>query len=85
MAHPDSTQVPDGRLSGEDMQLYMQKFAQEFLKDKIRYSVEVLNISRNEKTGEWKVSVEDLLDGSRSTLSFGRIVVCTGVCSFFGF
>ena len=73
------------RLSGEDMQLYMESFADKFLKGRIRYNTVVTNIRRaSSKDAEshakpWALSLRDCRTGEESQLLYDRIVLCTGV------
>ncbi|KAJ7505110.1 FAD/NAD-P-binding domain-containing protein [Mycena galericulata] len=59
----------------------MQAFSDKFLKDVIRFETEVLNIRRDEATSIWFITVENKRTGSRETLEFSRVVLCTGGCS----
>lgn len=77
---PDA-KVTGGRLAGEDMRSYMEAFADRFLKDKICYNTEVLNIRRLDFEGlqTWLVTTFNHSNGTREELSFDKIVLCTGV------
>lgn len=72
-----------GRLSGEDMRLYMEDYAFRFVKNNIRYNVEVLNIRRACPSAVdapgWVVTIGDQTSGMQD-LKFDKIVLCTGVC-----
>lgn len=72
-----------GRLTGEDMRSYMSAFANEFLKGRIRYDTEVLNIKRNNSGDGWLVEIEDKRSQTRQALSYAKIVLCSGVCPSF--
>lgn len=75
---PDSEQT-GGRLTGYGMQRYMENFADRFLKGRIRFQTEVLQISRDGGTQLWRVVVRDIKGGSETTLTYDKIVLCTGV------
>ena len=91
MPPPRNSDSTGGRLSGEDMQHYMESFEDHFLPGKIRYNTEVLKIKRvaqNGKNGkassttppsQWLISVQDKNSGTRSELKYDRVVLCTGV------
>ena len=70
-----------GRLSGEDMSKYMERFFDVFLQGRIRFATEITNIRRSED-GTWLVSTEHVLDGKTEVVKFSRIVLCTGVSAF---
>ena len=57
---------------------YMETFAETFLKDKIKFEVEVLNIRRS-PSGSWNVDIKDKHEGTITVLEYSRIVLCTGV------
>ncbi|KAF8801867.1 FAD/NAD(P)-binding domain-containing protein [Phlegmacium glaucopus] len=83
MPPPQDSTIDNGhRLSGIDLCDYMENFAENFLigTAKFKMETEVLNIERDEK-GKWKITIEDLLDGSFSILTFSRIILATGGCS----
>lgn len=73
-----------GRLSGEDMRLYMESYADRFLHNKIRYNVEVTDIRRvnadASPTGAstWTMNIIDKISGKQEVLKFDKIVLCTG-------
>ena len=71
-----------GRISGKDMCNYMEAFAETFLKDKIKFEVEVLNIRRS-PSGSWNVDIKDKHEGTITVLEYSRIVLCTGVSTQF--
>ena len=71
-----------GRISGKDMCNYMETFAETFLKDKIKFDVEVLNIRRS-PSGSWDVDIKDKREGTVTVLEYSRIVLCTGVSTDF--
>lgn len=74
------TRAGGGQLSGEELRQYLESFAEQFLKDKIRFSTEVISVRRPDDTdSNWIVIVEDAEDGTRQHLLFNRIVLCTGV------
>ncbi|KAF7298812.1 FAD/NAD(P)-binding domain-containing protein [Mycena indigotica] len=69
-----------GRVTGEDMRVYMQNFASQMLDGHIRYQVEVLSIRRDDAASQWFVTVESVSTKQQETLQFSRIVLCTGGC-----
>lgn len=79
MAVPENAPVTGGRLYGADLRVYMETFADKYLKDRIRFQTEVHKVRRDEATKKWFLSVEDKRDGSREELVYSRIVLCTGV------
>ena len=70
-----------GRLSGEDMSKYMERFADVFLQGRIRFATEITDIRRSED-GTWLVSMEHVLGGKTEAVKFSWIVLCTGVGAF---
>ncbi|KAI5122659.1 hypothetical protein M0805_007920 [Coniferiporia weirii] len=83
MPPPKSAETTGGRLTGDAMQQYMENFAERFLQGRIRYQVEILNISRNTNgNGNWTVLIKDMVkEGTEEQLVFDKIVLCTGGCS----
>lgn len=66
----------------------MEEFSKRFLKGRIRYRTEVLNIKPLPKvpcdesgSRTWFVTVKDLTTHQRRTLEYDKIVLCTGACS----
>ncbi|SRR6266550_6717312 len=57
---------------------YLETFAETFLKDKIKFGVEVLNIRRS-PSGSWNVDIKDKHEGTIVVLEYSRIVLCSGV------
>ncbi|KAJ7577073.1 FAD/NAD-P-binding domain-containing protein [Mycena floridula] len=82
MTSPRDAEQTGGRLTGEDMNKYMQEFADRFLKDHIKLSTEVLHIRREDDQAPlpWKLRIRDK-NGTEETLNFARIVLCTGGCN----
>lgn len=78
---PADAKTTGGRLTGEAMQSYFESFEQRFLRNLIRYRVEVLDISRNQK-GKWTVKIRDTEKGEEESLQYDKIVLCTGVSLF---
>ncbi|KAF8334414.1 FAD/NAD-P-binding domain-containing protein [Amanita rubescens] len=76
---PEDSAKTGGRLSGKDICNYMETFAETFLKDKIKFEVEVLNIRRS-PSGSWNVDIKDKHEGTITVLEYSRIVLCTGGC-----
>ena len=71
-------QFSTNRLSGEDMCAYMEKFADTFLRGKIRFETEILK-TRCAKDFGWEIEVQDLRTKDKEILTYARIVLCTGV------
>src|SRR6266576_7130244 len=61
---------------------YLETFAETFLKDKIKFGVEVLNIRRS-PSGSWNVDIKDKHEGTITVLEYSRLVLCTGVSTRF--
>lgn len=83
--HP-SRDPKNNRLSAEDMQFYFEKFTETYLRDRISYETEVLNIRRPQPPFDsdppnWIVKYRK--KGSKGTreMGFHRIILCTGVRS----
>ncbi|KAJ7132974.1 FAD/NAD-P-binding domain-containing protein [Mycena filopes] len=70
-----------GRLTGQDLRVYMESFKDKFLAHMIRFNTEVTNIRRDESTSLWVISSKDKITGAREILQFSRIVLCTGGCN----
>jgi cation diffusion facilitator CzcD-associated flavoprotein CzcO len=80
MQAPNDSVETGGRLAGEDVRQYMEDFAERFLKGKIRFETEVLNIRRGDHGRGWKVLVRDGGTGGKRKVSYySRIILCTGV------
>jgi dimethylaniline monooxygenase (N-oxide forming) len=80
MPAPDDSIKTGGRLSGDNVRQYLEDFAERFLKGKIRFDTEVLNICRRDHGRRWKVLVhERRTGGAEKVLYFSRLIVCTGV------
>lgn len=79
MEAPPNAPKTGGRLTGEVMTKYMESFYEQFLRNRILFNTEVLNIKRGENNNGWIIQVEDLTKGITSDLRFAKIVLCTGV------
>jgi dimethylaniline monooxygenase (N-oxide forming) len=80
MRAPDDSIKTGGRLSGDDVRQYLEDFAERFLKGKIRFETEVLNVRRRDHGRGWKLLVRDRRTGGSEKVSyFSRIILCTGV------
>ena len=80
MRAPEDSIKTGGRLSGNDVRQYLEDFAERFLKGKIRFETEVLNIRRRDHGRGWKVLVRDRRTGGTEKVSYySRIILCTGV------
>ncbi|KAF8266471.1 FAD/NAD-P-binding domain-containing protein [Lactarius quietus] len=78
MPAPEGHTKTGGRLSGYDVRRYMEDFKERFLKDKIRFETEVLNIRRGDHGHGWSVHVRDSAAEMEQVLYYPRIVLCTG-------
>ena len=78
MPKPDNARNTGGRLTGEDMCMYMESFADKFLKGRITFEVEVENITRGSDE-TWLVKTRNLTNSSTKILQFDKLVLCTGV------
>jgi hypothetical protein len=82
MPPPEDHTKTGGRLSGYNVRQYMEDFAERFLKGRIRFETEVLNIHKGDHGQGWSVHVRDRKGASAETakvLYYPRIVLCTGV------
>ncbi|KIK66415.1 hypothetical protein GYMLUDRAFT_38202 [Collybiopsis luxurians FD-317 M1] len=82
--HP-SRSTKNARLSAEDMQFYFEKFAETYLRDRITYDTEALNIRRpkppfDSNPPNWIVSYRKNGADQVKEMGFHRIVLCTGGC-----
>lgn len=87
---PPPTENGDIRLSGQDLQAYMEKFVELFLPDRIRYNTEVLNIRPTARGGVdppqgdnhvWTVMMEDVTTKVVEIREYDKLILCTGVCT----
>jgi cation diffusion facilitator CzcD-associated flavoprotein CzcO len=79
MHEPYGSVKTGGRLSGEDVRQYMEGFAERFLKGKLRFETEVLNIRRGDRGRGWNVLVQDKHTGTEKVSYYSRVILCTGV------
>jgi len=79
MPEPHGSVETGGRLSGEDVRQYMESFAERFLKGKIRFETEVLNIRRGDLGRGWDVLVHDRRTDTEKVSYYSRVILCTGV------
>jgi hypothetical protein len=82
MRPPEGHTKTGGRLSGYDVRRYMEDFAERFLKGRIRFETEVLNIRRGDHGQGWSIHVRDAKGAGTETtkvLYYPRIVLCSGV------
>ncbi|TFK62938.1 FAD/NAD(P)-binding domain-containing protein [Pluteus cervinus] len=73
----------DERLTGDEISAYMEVFAQMYVKDKIQFGVEVLNLRHvieGEKS-QWVVKLLHKKTGLQEEKVFRRVVLCSGGCS----
>jgi cation diffusion facilitator CzcD-associated flavoprotein CzcO len=83
MREPRGSVKTGGRLSGEDVRQYMEGFAERFLKGKILFETEVLNIRRQDQGRGWNVLVRDRRTGTEKASYYSRVILCTGVSFVF--
>ncbi|KAI0791071.1 FAD/NAD-P-binding domain-containing protein [Abortiporus biennis] len=90
MPSPQNAKATGGRLTGQDMQAYMTSFADRFLRGKIKYHTEILNLRRvktdpvnGSTSGQtyWEIDVKNNITGRTSTLWYDKIVLCSGGCN----
>ncbi|KAH9922210.1 FAD/NAD-P-binding domain-containing protein [Fomitopsis serialis] len=82
MPPPANFTVTGGRLSGDDMRMYMETFAAKFLPGKIRYRTEILSIRPSQDGAySWTVTARRLSSGNIESIAYDKIVLCTGGCS----
>lgn len=84
MPAPKNSKETGGRLTGEELGQYMESLADRYLKGHVRCNTIVTNIRRSRDgdpkgTKRWVVSVRDSSTDSVETVSYDRIVLCTGV------
>ncbi|KAJ3512117.1 hypothetical protein NLJ89_g3713 [Agrocybe chaxingu] len=84
MPPPADPEEGGGRLSGEDIRDYAERFTAQFLegKAKFKFRTEVRNVARGtgEKEG-WDLLVEELGTGRKETVWFAKIILASGGCS----
>ena len=72
-----------GRLSGEDMRLYMEHYTDSFLSKNIRYNVEVINIRRispdtsQTDTPRWVVTISNIIGDTKKLIINRRFLYDT--------
>lgn len=86
MPPPADAAKSGGRLGGEDMRLYMESFADNFLKGRVQYDTVVTRIRSAGPDAppdgkRWTVTVQDRNTGEERHLKYDKIVLCTGACS----
>ncbi|KAM5542339.1 hypothetical protein V8D89_003798 [Ganoderma adspersum] len=67
-----------GRISGDDINKYLDTFASTFLAGKIQFGIEVRNIRRRSSGTGWHVEVYDRGAGCTEDRAYRRVVLCTG-------
>jgi lysine/ornithine N-monooxygenase len=82
MKPPSNSSKTGGRLTGEVMSEYMESFAALFLRNRITYSTEVLEIRRGNNDG-WVIKSRDLTTNTIQEYHYSKIVLCTGVSNRF--
>jgi dimethylaniline monooxygenase (N-oxide forming) len=86
MPPPSDDKSTGGRLTGIDVRNYFESFTERFLKGKIRYNMEILNIRRHDTDAnggdKWILTINDINSGVDSELLFDKVVLCTGVSAY---
>ena len=82
MSAPPDSAATGGRLTGQDMQKYMQEFADKFLQGKITFDTEILQIRRDDGECPWTIAIRNRITNASTTLRFSKVVLCTGVSLF---
>ncbi|KAJ7211312.1 FAD/NAD-P-binding domain-containing protein [Mycena pura] len=78
MSAPPDSAATGGRLTGQDMQKYMQEFADKFLQGKITFDTEILQIRRDDGGCPWTIAIRNRITNASTTLRFSKVVLCTG-------
>ncbi|EAU80914.1 hypothetical protein CC1G_03090 [Coprinopsis cinerea okayama7 len=87
MPPPPDAHITGGRLRGEDMCNYFERFYERFLKRPdhepqiIHFKTEVTRVRRGPGGAGWRVELRDVGSGTESVKEFERIVICTGGCN----
>lgn len=76
---------PRGRISGVDINKYLETFASTFLAGKIQFGVEVRNVRRLASGTGWRLEAYDSDTGRTEQRDYRRVVLCTGVRGHFRF
>lgn len=80
MPPPENSAKTGGRLSGQDVMLYMETFANRFLKARIKYRTTVESVTRTSKGWTAQVTVEGEAGvKTKDELHYDKLVLCTGV------
>ncbi|KAJ7151674.1 FAD/NAD-P-binding domain-containing protein [Mycena filopes] len=77
MSAPAESSTTGGRLTAQDMQKYMQEFADTLLPGRILFETEILKIWRSDAES-WRILVKNCKTGRLETLHFAKVVLCTG-------
>ena len=77
---PIDLNAKPGLMTGYDTHAYIKTFTDTFLSGRIRYGTEILSVRRGQVRA-WDIRVKDLASRSEETLSYDKIVLCTGVSS----
>ncbi|KAI0056612.1 FAD/NAD-P-binding domain-containing protein [Artomyces pyxidatus] len=75
------TKTLGDRMTGYDMNVYLETFAARYLDGKIRFETEVVNIQRDVSEEGWLIDVTDKRTDKSEILTFRRLVLCTGGCN----
>ena len=68
-----------GRISGEDVNRYLETFASKFLAGSIQFGIKVRNIRCSPSGTGWQVEVYDRAADRMEDRIYRRVVLCTGV------
>ncbi len=77
---PIDLNAKPGLMTGYDTHVYIKTFTDMFLSGRIRYGTEILSVRRG-RVRAWDIRVKDLASRTEETLSYDKIVLCTGVSS----
>lgn len=83
MKAPPESSKTGGRLTGELMTEYMESFAERFVRDRITYSTEVMEIRRGDGSHGWIIKSRNLNTNIVQEDHYSKIVLCTGVRKVF--
>jgi dimethylaniline monooxygenase (N-oxide forming) len=86
MPAPKGWKESGGRITGEELRLYLESFSERFLKGKIRYDTVVTSVRRmrtekrepNTNGTHWIVTIRDRNTGQEQLLKYDRVMLCTG-------
>lgn len=79
MPPPYASEKTGGRLTGKDVQTYMECFATWIIGYYIDFGKEVLRVRRGIDSTGWILDVKDLTLEDVHQVAFDKVVLCTGV------